>query len=59
MPGRKLLDSGELKSISSLASRFHVDHSYVARTLRLASLSPAIVELILAGKEPIACPCAS
>ena len=36
----------------TLATRFHVDHSYVARTLRLASLSPAIVEMILAGREP-------
>ena len=39
-------------AIRSKATRFHVDHSYVARTLRLASLAPAIVEMILAGKEP-------
>lgn len=49
---QELLDSGELRSISALASRFDVDHSYVARTLRLAGLSPEIVEMILAGKEP-------
>ena len=47
-----LLDSGELRSIGSLATRFHVDHSYVARTLRLASLAPDIVDRIVAGKEP-------
>lgn len=49
---QSLLESGEVGSISTLATRFHVDHSYVARTLRLASLAPAIVEMILAGKEP-------
>ncbi len=47
-----LLDSGELSSIGSLAARFHVDHSYVARTLRLASLAPDLVELIVEGNEP-------
>jgi hypothetical protein len=47
-----LLDSGEVNSISALATRFHVDHSYVARTLRLASLAPDIVEMIITGDEP-------
>lgn len=47
-----LLDSGELSSIGSLATRFHVDHSYVARTLRLASLAPDIVNMIVTGGEP-------
>jgi len=47
-----VLDSGEVNSISALATRFHVDHSYVARTLRLASLAPDLVELIVEGKEP-------
>jgi len=49
---QSLLESGEVKSISGLASRFHVDHSYVARTLRLASLAPNIVEAIVRGEEP-------
>lgn len=49
---QSLLESGEVKSISTLASRFHVDHSYVARTLRLASLAPDIVEAIVLGEEP-------
>ena len=35
-----------------MAGRFHVDHSYVARTLRLASLAPDIVEAIVRGDEP-------
>lgn len=47
-----LLESGEASSISDLAARFHVDHSYVARTLRLARLAPDIVEVILTGDEP-------
>jgi hypothetical protein len=47
-----LLDSGEVKSISALAGRFHVDHSYVARTIKLANLSPKIVEMIVEGREP-------
>ena len=47
-----ILESGEVASISDLATRFHVDHSYVARTLRLASLAPDIVEAIVRGDEP-------
>ena len=47
-----LLDSGEVNSISALAARFHVDHSYVARTLRLANLAPDLVEKIVEGREP-------
>ena len=34
------------------AIRFHADHSYVARTVRLASLAPDIVEAIVRGDEP-------
>jgi hypothetical protein len=49
---QSLLDSGEVNSISALATRFHVDHSYVARTLRLASLAPDLVEMIVEGNEP-------
>ena len=47
-----LLDSGEVNSISALAARFHLDHSYVARTLWLASLAPDLVEKIVEGSEP-------
>ncbi|HOI55613.1 MAG TPA: hypothetical protein PLP01_10220 [Phycisphaerae bacterium] len=47
-----MLESGEVASINVLATRFHVDHSYVARTLRLASLAPETVEMILDGDEP-------
>ena len=47
-----MLESGEVASISALATRFHVDHSYVARTLRVASLAPDLVEMIVEGNEP-------
>lgn len=49
---QSLLESGEVASISALATRFDVDHSYVARTLRLASLAPDLVEAIVRGDEP-------
>jgi hypothetical protein len=39
-------------SSSALATRFHVDHSYLARTFRLASLTPDIAEMIVEGNEP-------
>jgi len=48
---QSLLEAGEVKSIGALATRFGVDHSYVARTLRLASLAPDIVEAIVRGEE--------
>lgn len=35
-----------------LAASLGVDRSYVARTLRLTSLAPDIVEAILYGEEP-------
>ena len=47
-----MLESGEAASIIALATRFHVDHSYAARTLRLASLAPGIVEMVVRGHEP-------
>ena len=47
-----MLDAGEVSSINALASRFHVDNSYVARILRLASLAPDLVEMIANGNEP-------
>lgn len=47
-----LLDSGDVRSVAALAALFHIDHSYVARTLRLSGLSPEIVEMIANGDEP-------
>ncbi|MBN2583499.1 MAG: hypothetical protein JXL80_10555 [Planctomycetes bacterium] len=47
-----ILESGDAASIIALATRFHVDHSYVSRTLRLACLTPDIIEAIVRGEEP-------
>ena len=48
---QSMLESGDVESISALAARFGVDHSYAARTLRLASLAPDIVEAIVWANE--------
>ncbi len=47
-----ILESGEIKSISELARDLDVDSSYVARTLKLTTLAPDIVEAIINGEEP-------
>lgn len=49
---QRLLDEGEVSSISELARRFKVDPSYVSRIMRLTLLAPDIVEAILKGREP-------
>ena len=49
---RRLLESGEYTSIDELAAAEKIDGSYVSRVLRLAYLSPTIVEAILAGRHP-------
>ena len=49
---QKMLDSGEVGSISELATQIGADKSLVAKQLRLAQLAPDIVEAILKGTEP-------
>ena len=46
------LESGQYASLEELAAAHGVDRSYVGRILRLTSLSPEVVELIVDGKEP-------
>ncbi len=48
----RLLSSGAYTSIDELAAAEKIDGSYVSRVLRLAYLSPTIVESILAGRHP-------
>ncbi len=48
---RKLFD-GTHASIEDLAKSENISPSFVSRTLRLAYLSPALVEAILDGKHP-------
>ena len=48
----ELLETGKVRSISSLAKRLEVDVSYVVRLLKLVNLAPEIVEIIIRGEEP-------
>jgi hypothetical protein len=47
-----MIESGQIESNSDLARKLKLDQSYVARTIRLASLAPDLVEAILDGQEP-------
>ncbi len=49
---QRLLDDGVFCSIADLATAEKINCSYVSRILRLAFLSPTIIEKILAGKQP-------
>lgn len=46
------LESGEHGSLEELAKANKVDRTHISRILQLTSLSPTIVEQILAGNEP-------
>ena len=48
----RLLVSGQRTSIKSIAETEGINHSYVARILRLTLLAPDIVEAILKGHQP-------
>ncbi len=39
-----MIESGQAESNSDLARKLKLDQSYVARTIRLASLAPSIME---------------
>ena len=49
---QEMIETGRAKSNSDLARKLKCDQSYVARTIRLASLAPDIIEAILDGQEP-------
>jgi len=49
----KKLITGEVKSIRALAETTGLTRPYVKRLLKLAFLSPEIVETILAGRQPV------
>jgi len=49
---QKMLDSGQAKSLDDLAAQSGVDRSYIGRILRLATLAPDIMQVIVAGNEP-------
>jgi hypothetical protein len=46
------LESGQFGSVEELAKAKNIDRSYAGRMLKLTSLSPEIVEMILEGNEP-------
>jgi hypothetical protein len=45
-----MLDEGVYTSVSEIGDTENISKSYVSRILRLALLSPDIIEAILAGK---------
>ena len=49
---QEMIESGQARSNSDLARRLKLDQSYVARTIRLTSLAPDLIEAILNGLEP-------
>ena len=49
---QEMIESGQAKSNSDLARKLKLDQSYIARTIRLTSLAPDLVEAILDGQEP-------
>ena len=48
---KRMLESGEFATIAELAEREGIAPSYMTRVLRLALLSPDVVEGILDGKQ--------
>lgn len=49
---QRLLNEGAHTSLDDLAAAEKISPSYISRILRLAYLSPAIVEAILEGRHP-------
>ena len=49
---KRMLESGDYASISELAEKEGIAFTYMARLLRLTLLAPAIVDAIMAGRQP-------
>jgi len=49
---QEMIETGQAKSNSDLARKLKLDQSYVARTIRMASLAPDVIQAILSGQEP-------
>lgn len=54
-----MLPRGEVGSINEVASQKGVDPFLICRTLRLATLNPAITQSIITGQEPFKLTCQS
>jgi hypothetical protein len=49
---KRMLDTGEYSTIADLAQRERIAAPFLTRTMRLAQLSPDLVEAILDGRQP-------
>ncbi len=49
---RRKLESGDLATVSDLANAEKVTDRFVSRTMRLAYLSPEVLERLVVGREP-------
>ena len=49
---QELFLSGRYSTITELANKVGLDHSFVARVMRLALLAPDIVDAVMDGNEP-------
>ena len=49
---RRMIETGRHATVAELAAAEKINPSYVSRVLRLTLLSPAMVEAILAGRQP-------
>lgn len=48
---QRLVDEGRVSGIHELAQAIGHDHSYVSRIMRLASLSPRVIDKVIGGGE--------
>lgn len=48
---QEMLESQKYSTVAEIASKEHINESYVSRLLRLTLLAPDIVEVILDGKQ--------
>lgn len=49
---QKLLDSGEVATITALAHQLNLEPGWVAEVLRMTRLAPDIVQAVLSGTQP-------
>jgi hypothetical protein len=49
---RELLEAGKYTTIREMAAAERINHSYIARVLRLSLLAPDIIESIIDGRQP-------
>lgn len=49
---RRKLESGEMATVSDIAKTARMTDRFVSRTMRLAYLSPEVLDRMLVGREP-------